>query len=43
LCEKPMAIDVHHCGEMIKEAERMNRRLFIVKQNRFNPPVQAVK
>jgi UDP-N-acetyl-2-amino-2-deoxyglucuronate dehydrogenase len=43
LCEKPMAIDVHHCGEMIKEAERMNRRLFIVKQNRFNPPVQVVK
>ena len=29
LCEKPMAIDVHHCGEMIKEAERMNRRLFL--------------
>lgn len=43
LCEKPMAIDVHDCGEMIKEAERANRRLFIVKQNRFNPPVEAVK
>ena len=43
LCEKPMAISVHDCGEMIKEAEKANRRLFIVKQNRFNPPVQAVK
>lgn len=43
LCEKPMAIDVSHCGEMIKEAERANKRLFIVKQNRFNPPVAAVK
>jgi len=43
LCEKPMAIKVHDCGEMIKEAEKANRRLFIVKQNRFNPPVQAVK
>jgi predicted dehydrogenase len=43
LCEKPMAIKVQDCGEMIKEAERANRRLFIVKQNRFNPPVQAVK
>lgn len=43
LCEKPMAINVYDCGEMIKEAEKANRRLFIVKQNRFNPPVQAVK
>ncbi|GAB1446658.1 MAG: Gfo/Idh/MocA family oxidoreductase [Cyclobacteriaceae bacterium] len=43
LCEKPMALTVHDCGEMIKEAEKANRRLFIVKQNRFNPPVVAVK
>ena len=43
LCEKPMAISVFDCGEMIKEAEKANRRLFIVKQNRFNPPVAAVK
>jgi predicted dehydrogenase len=43
LCEKPMAINVHDCGEMIKVAERANRRLFAVKQNRFNPPVEAVK
>src|SRR5687768_9244637 len=43
LCEKPMALSVHDCGEMIKEAEKANRRLFIVKQNRFNPPVEAVK
>ena len=43
LCEKPMAISVHDCGEMIKEAERANKRLFVIKQNRFNPPVEAVK
>jgi len=43
LCEKPMAITAYDCGEMIKAAERNNRRLFIVKQNRFNPPVMAVK
>ncbi|TAL81119.1 MAG: Gfo/Idh/MocA family oxidoreductase [Bacteroidetes bacterium] len=43
LCEKPMAISVYDCGEMIKEAERANRRLFVVKQNRYNPPVQALK
>jgi len=43
LCEKPMAISVEDCGNMINEAERANRRLFIVKQNRFNPPVEALK
>jgi predicted dehydrogenase len=43
LCEKPMALSVHDCGEMINTAERANKRLFIVKQNRFNPPVAAVK
>ena len=43
LCEKPMAINVHDCGEMIKTAEATNRRLFAIKQNRFNPPVAEVK
>lgn len=43
LCEKPMALTTRDCGRMIEAAERANRRLFIVKQNRYNPPVQAVK
>lgn len=43
VCEKPMAISVFDCGEMIKEAEKANRRLFVVKQNRYNPPVKALK
>lgn len=43
LCEKPMATNVQDCGAMILEAERANRRLFVIKQNRFNPPVAAVK
>lgn len=43
LCEKPMAISVYDCGRMIDAAEKANRRLFIVKQNRYNPPVEAVK
>jgi UDP-N-acetyl-2-amino-2-deoxyglucuronate dehydrogenase len=43
LCEKPMAINVSDCGEMIKAAEQANKRLFAIKQNRFNPPVEAVK
>lgn len=43
LCEKPMGINVNECGEMIKAAEKANKRLFAIKQNRFNPPIQAVK
>lgn len=43
LCEKPMALSVQDCNTMIITAEQANRRLFIVKQNRFNPPVAAVK
>ena len=43
LCEKPMATNVSDCGRMIQAAEKSNKRLFIVKQNRFNPPVIKVK
>ena len=43
LCEKPMAINSRDCGEMIQVAEKMNKRLFVIKQNRYNPPVAAVK
>ncbi len=43
LCEKPMALSVHDAGRMINTAEKSNKRLFIVKQNRFNPPVEVVK
>lgn len=43
VCEKPMAISVDDCGKMIDASLTANKRLFIVKQNRFNPPVVAVK
>ena len=43
LCEKPMALSSFDCGEMIQQAEKSNKRLFIIKQNRYNPPVKAVK
>lgn len=43
LCEKPMAINVGDCERMIAEAKKADRHLFVVKQNRFNPPVEKVK
>ena len=43
LCEKPMAISSADCTAMIAEAKKAGKHLFVVKQNRFNPPVVAVK
>jgi UDP-N-acetyl-2-amino-2-deoxyglucuronate dehydrogenase len=43
LCEKPMAITTQDCRRMIEAAEQAGKQLFIVKQNRFNPPIQAMK
>ncbi len=43
LCEKPMAISSYDCVQMIQVAEKANKRLFAIKQNRYNPPVAAVK
>lgn len=43
LCEKPMANSLRDCYEMINAAERTGRQLIVIKQNRFNPPVAAVK
>ena len=43
LCEKPMAIHSNDCLAMIEAAEKNQAQLFVVKQNRFNPPVLALK
>lgn len=43
LCEKPMAISLATAKKMITAAARYKRKLFVVKQNRFNPPVAFVQ
>lgn len=43
LCEKPMAIKSVDCLAMMKAADKAGKKIFVVKQNRFNPPVIAVK
>jgi len=43
VCEKPMALSVRDAEMMVKVAEESGKNLFIVKQNRYNPPVQKVK
>ncbi|MBE7169966.1 MAG: Gfo/Idh/MocA family oxidoreductase [Williamsia sp.] len=43
LCEKPLAISMHDAERMQAAAVAADRRLFVVKSTRFNPPVQSVK
>lgn len=41
--EKPMALSTAECDRMIAAAEESDKIIFAVKQNRYNPPVVAVK
>ena len=43
LCEKPMAIHVEDAHHMILAAQEFGKQLVVVKQNRYNPPVQELK
>ena len=43
IVEKPMALTVADCDAMIKACSKNNCRLFVVKQNRFNPAVLAAR
>ncbi len=43
LCEKPMAISTSDAKNMIEVSRSTGKKLLVVKQNRFNPPVAAVK
>jgi UDP-N-acetyl-2-amino-2-deoxyglucuronate dehydrogenase len=42
LCEKPMCLSVDEAAEMLAVARLTGRQLFVVKQNRFNPPIQLL-
>ena len=43
LVEKPMALNTTDCKAMMAAASKAQKKLWVVKQNRFNPPVVAVK
>lgn len=43
LCEKPMAFSEQDAQNMVQAAHENNRHLFVVNQNRYNPPVEFVK
>ena len=41
--EKPMALTLEDADQLIETCEANGTKLFVVKQNRFNPPVVALK
>jgi len=43
LCEKPLCINATDGIEMIAAAKISGKKLFVVKQNRYNPPVSFLK
>lgn len=43
LCEKPLAISLPDAQRMQAAATACDKKLFVVKSTRFNPPVQAIK
>lgn len=43
VCEKPMTLRLDDADEMIRVCDENNVRLFVVKQNRYNLPVQKLR
>jgi UDP-N-acetyl-2-amino-2-deoxyglucuronate dehydrogenase len=43
VCEKPMSTSAADSEAMIQASILYNKTIFVVKQNRYNPPVQEVK
>lgn len=43
VCEKPMAITLTSADELVQACDDAGVHLFVVKQNRLNPPIQLLK
>jgi UDP-N-acetyl-2-amino-2-deoxyglucuronate dehydrogenase len=43
ICEKPMAITLAGADQLVQACDEARVRLFVVKQNRLNAPIQLVK
>ena len=43
VCEKPIAITLASADELVHACDSSGVKLFVVKQNRLNPPVQLLK
>ena len=43
LCEKPLSISTADGNEMMQVADKLNRKLFVVKSTRYNPALLSLK
>jgi UDP-N-acetyl-2-amino-2-deoxyglucuronate dehydrogenase len=43
ITEKPMAIDLNSADRLVKSCDHNQVQLFVVKQNRLNPPIRLLK
>jgi UDP-N-acetyl-2-amino-2-deoxyglucuronate dehydrogenase len=43
ICEKPMAINLSSADDLVQQCDASGVQLFVVKQNRLNPPIQLLK
>jgi UDP-N-acetyl-2-amino-2-deoxyglucuronate dehydrogenase len=43
ITEKPMAVSIEAADRLIEACDQAGVRLFVVKQNRLNPPIQLLK
>ena len=43
LCEKPMTLNLYDADRIIETEKETDKKFFLVKQNRYNPPVKTLK
>lgn len=43
ICEKPMCLNISDADKMIDAVRNSNKKLFVIKQNRFNLPIKVLK
>lgn len=41
--EKPLALRLDHIDKILEECDKKGLKVFVVQQNRFNPPIQRLK
>lgn len=41
--EKPLALNLNEVDEVLQACDKSGLKLFVVQQNRYNPPIQAVR
>ena len=43
LCEKPLCLKISEVDRIAETAKKNNKKIFVVKQNRFNTPIKILK